>query len=63
MNPKYLVLYLIAATLALGLALYQIFTTYPMLNYGRIALNVIISLFFYYLSYKTYHEKKDSELM
>jgi hypothetical protein len=63
MNPKYLVLYLIAATLALGLALYQIFTTYPTLNYGRIALNVIISLFFYYLSYKTYHEKKDGELM
>jgi hypothetical protein len=63
MNPKYLTLYLIAATLALGLAIYLVFTTYPTLNYGRIALDVIISFFFYYLAYKTYHEKKDQELM
>ncbi len=63
MNPKYLVLYVIAATLAFGLAIYQAFTTYPTLNYSRIGLNVIISVFFYYLAYKTYHEKKDKELM
>ena len=63
MNPKYLVLYLIAATLALGLVIYQAITTYPVLNYPRLVLNLIISIFFYYLSYKTYHEKKDGELM
>lgn len=63
MNPKYLVLYLIAATLALGLAIYLLITTDPTDTYGRIALDVIISLFFYYLAYKTYHEKKDQELM
>jgi len=63
MNPKYLVLYLVAATLALGLAIYQIFNTYPIVNYSRVALNVIIALFFYYLAYKTYHIKKDGELM
>lgn len=63
MNPKYLVLYLIAATLALGMVIYQAITTYPTLNYPRLVLNTIISIFFYYLSYKTYHEKKDGELM
>jgi hypothetical protein len=63
MNPKFLILYLIAGTLALILVIYQAVTTYPTLNDGRIALNLVISIFFYYLSYKTYHEKKDKELM
>ena len=63
MNPKFLILYLIAGTLALILVIYQVVTTYPTLNDGRIALNSVISLFLYYLSYKTYHEKKDKELM
>jgi len=63
MNPKFLVLYLIAGTLALILVIYQVINSYPTLNIDRIILNLIISLFFYYLSYKTYHEKKDKELM
>ncbi len=63
MNPKFMILYLIAATFALILALYQAFLTYPILNYSGIILNSVIALFFYYLAYKTYHEKKDSELM
>jgi hypothetical protein len=63
MNPKFLVLYLIAGTLALILVIYQLITTDPSANIGKIALNSIISLFFYYLAYKTYHEKKDKELM
>jgi hypothetical protein len=63
MNPKYLMLYLIAATLALALAIYKFITTYPDLSTGRITLDVIASLFFFYLAYKTYHEKKDKELM
>ncbi|HEY8780801.1 MAG TPA: hypothetical protein VIM16_04230 [Mucilaginibacter sp.] len=63
MNPKFLVLYLLAGSLALILAIYQVIATYPSLNIGRIALDSIISLFFFYLSYKTYHEKKDNELM
>ncbi|MGZ3872961.1 MAG: hypothetical protein ACXVJD_08580 [Mucilaginibacter sp.] len=60
MNPKYLMLYIVAGSLAMALAAYKLFTTD---NYGRIALNVVISLFFFYLAYKTYHEKKDKELM
>jgi hypothetical protein len=63
MNSKYLILYLVAATLALLLVIYQLITTNPALNFGRIALNSVISIFFYYLAYKTYHEKKDKELM
>lgn len=45
------------------LVIYQFFTTYPVLNYPRIGLNMVFALFFYYLAYKTYHEKKDQELM
>ena len=63
MNPKYLILYFIAATVALILVIYQAISTYPDLNMTGIILNTIISLFFYYLAYKTYHEKKDKELM
>lgn len=63
MNPKFLILYLIAGTIALILVTYQLIATYPTFDIGRIALNAVISLFFYYLAYKTYHEKKDKELM
>jgi hypothetical protein len=63
MNRKYLVLYLIAGSLALVLVVYQLITSHPNYNYGRITLDAVIALFFYYLSYKTYHEKKDDELM
>ena len=63
MNPKYLILYLVAGTVALIMVLYQLFTTYQALNTGRLVLNIVLSLAFYYLAYKTYHEKKDKELM
>jgi hypothetical protein len=63
MSSKYLILYLAAGTLALFLVIYQLITTNPALNLGRIALNSVISIFFYYLAFKTYHEKKDKELM
>jgi len=63
MNPKYLVLYIVAATLALGLGIYQLIASDSNANYGRIILNFVMALCFYYLAYKTYHEKKDKELM
>jgi hypothetical protein len=63
MNPKFLILYLVAGTLALALVVYQLITTYANLNLGRLVLNIVMSVFFYYLAYKTYHEKKDKELM
>ena len=63
MNPKYLILYIAAGTFALILVVYQLITTYSNLNTARLGLNTVIALFFYYLAYKTYHEKKDKELM
>ena len=63
MNPKYLTLYLIATTLAILLAIYQVVRTYPVLDTQKIVLNILTALFFGYLAYKTYHEKKDQELM
>jgi hypothetical protein len=63
MNPKFLILYFIAGTLALLLIVYQVVTEYPNLNLRGIGLNLVMCLFFYYLAYKTYHEKKDKELM
>ena len=63
MNPKFLILYIIGGTIALILIIYQVITTYPTFDLGRVALNAVICLFFYYLAYKTYHEKKDKELM
>jgi hypothetical protein len=63
MNPKFLVLYIIAGSLSLILSIYQLVTSYDHLDAGRLALNVFMTLFFYYLAYKTYHEKKDKELM
>ena len=63
MNPKFLILYLIAGTLGLILVIYQLVATNPSDNIPRLILNSVIALFFYYLAYKTYHEKKDKELM
>lgn len=63
MAPKIIYLYLIAATLALALVIYQLITGYPNYNTARIVLNGVMSLCFYYLAYKTYHTHKDKELM
>ncbi|TWJ02215.1 hypothetical protein JN11_01187 [Mucilaginibacter frigoritolerans] len=63
MSAKYFVLYLIVATLAFVWVVYQVYATYPHLNTGKLILNLIVAVFFYYLAFKTYHEKKDKELM
>lgn len=63
MNPKYKILYIIAGSLALFLAIRQFYTDKPELDLPRLGLNIFMCLFFYYLAYKTYHEKKDGELM
>lgn len=63
MNPKFRLLYIIAGTLALGLAIYQLFTDKPSVYIPRLIFNILMCIFFYYLAYKTYHEKKDKELM
>lgn len=55
--------YIAAGTLALLLIVYQLFTETRSVNLPRLILNIVMSLFFYYLAYKAYHEKKDKELM
>jgi len=56
-------LYLIAAIIATIVVVYEVFSTYPDINTGKLAISAIIDVFFYYLAFKTYHEKKDKELM
>ncbi len=63
MNPKFRILYIVAGALAMLLAIYKAVITYPAVAYGLVAFNVFMSIFFFYLAYKTYHEKKDNELM
>jgi len=63
MNPKFLALYIVAGTLSLLLVIYKLVTNSTILNNTGIALNIVMCLVFYYLAYKTYHEKKDKELM
>jgi len=63
MNPKYVILYLVVGVVDLIWAIYKAITTYPDINVGRILLHALIALYFLYLAYKTYHEKKDNELM
>jgi len=63
MNPKFKILYIVAGTLALFLIIYQLIANSSALNVPRLVLNIVMCLFFYYLAYKTYHEKKDKELM
>jgi len=63
MNPKFKVLYIVAGTVAVLLIIYWLFIDPAPVYMPRIILNGVMALFFYYLAYKTYHEKKDKELM
>jgi len=63
MSSRYFMLYLIAAIIATIVVVYEVFSTYPDINTGKLAISAIIDVFFYYLAFKTYHEKKDKELM
>jgi hypothetical protein len=62
-NRRYLILYLLIGTIALLLEIYQVLTTYPHVTAGGVIGYSVISLCFYYLAYKVYHEKKDGEMM
>ena len=63
MNKKFLYLYLIGGAIALGLLVYDLATTLPNPSPTSLALDILPMLMFFYLAYKTYHEKKDQELM
>jgi hypothetical protein len=60
---KFLYLYLLGGLVATGLLIYDLIAGWGHLNYSSIGLDILPGILFYYLSYKAYHEKKDSELM
>jgi hypothetical protein len=41
----------------------EVIRTYPEVSAKGVLLNALPAILFFYLAYKTYHEKKDSELM
>jgi len=63
MSNKFFYLYLIGGTIGAALLVYDVITTYPKLGFGNLALDFLPAVFLYYLAYKTYHEKKDKEMM
>lgn len=63
MNPKFRYLYIAIGGLLFISLIAQVVVSYPDINAKWVLLNALPSLLFFYLAYKTYHEKKDSELM
>ncbi len=64
MNNKFFLAYLIAASLALLLLIYQSVSAYTHgYNLWNLGGNIILTIALYYMAFKTYHEKKDKELM
>jgi len=64
MNNKFFYVYLIAGTFSLILFLYQIFAQHSAnINLWNLAGDMVLVVILYYLAFKTYHEKKDKEMM
>lgn len=64
MYSKFLYIYLIFGTVALLLFIYQICTAHINgFNFWNMAGDLFMVAALYYLAFKTYHEKKDKELM
>jgi hypothetical protein len=63
MNPKFRNLFIIGGTIALLGLIIQVIVTFPDIDAKNVLLNALPALFLYFLAYKTYHERKDSELM
>jgi hypothetical protein len=63
MINKFFYLYLAGGSIAAALLVYDIITTYPKPTITNLALDFLPAVFLYYLAYKTFHEKKDNELM
>lgn len=64
MNNRFYYVYLIAGTIALILLVYQLVTQHNAgINLYNLAGYVFAVVILYYLAFKTYHEKKDKEMM
>ncbi|WCT11187.1 hypothetical protein [Mucilaginibacter jinjuensis] len=62
-NSRFFYLYLIGGIIALALLIYNIASTYPAVQFTSVALEVFMVIVLFYLANKTYHEKKDKEMM
>lgn len=63
MSGKFFYLYTVGGTVALALLIYSIIIAYPDVNHNGALFYIIPTLGLYYMAYKTYHVKKDGELM
>ena len=63
MNPKFRYLYITIGSVLLISLIVQVIVSYPDVSPKCVLLNTLPALLFFYLAYKTYHEKKDNELM
>ena len=63
MINKFFYAYLIGGVIALILAVYQLMMTNPRVSAPVGFLYLVPAIILFYLAYKVYHEKNDSELM
>ena len=63
MSKKFFYLYLIGGMVAFILLVYQLVATYPNVKYGGALFYIIPTVLLFYMAFKTYHVKKDGELM
>lgn len=64
MSKRFVYLYLIGGIIAIVVFIFDLVNITPAkMTSGRWALDIGPIILFLYLSYKTYHEKKDKELM
>ena len=62
-NSRFFYLYLIGGILALALLIYKIASTYPAVQFASIPFEAFLVIALLYLANKTYHEKKDKDMM
>jgi len=64
MSKQFVYLYFIGGMIAIGVFIFDLVSITPAkMTTGRWALDIGPIILFLYLCYKTYHEKKDKELM
>jgi len=60
---KFFYVYLIGGSVAVGLLIYDIISTVPQIKTQDLLFDILPAILLFYLAYKTYHEKKDGEMM
>lgn len=62
-NSKFFYVYLAGGIIGLIMIVVDIVRTYPAVKVSSLISDIAVSAIFCYLAYKTYHEKKDQEMM